>query len=208
MAATIKPGAPPTLPPSVAIKITNPSLGPADAVSREISAHRQATGHSKIPHFFGKFKYFDRVYMVSELLRGGDLCDSQGACRGGMQHRTALRITMQLARALSHLHGHGVVHCDLNPENVLPAAPFSAVGIDDVKIFGFGIAATFNPAGRDWPRVHVSFATPEYAAREVHLGERHDPARSDVFSLGIILYEMLRGTRPVWADGLNFSRGR
>ena len=207
-AATTKPDAPPALPASVAIKMMNPSLGPVDAISREINAHRQAAGHSSVPAFFGTFKYFDRVYVVSELLRGGDLRDSQTAWSGGMPHRTALRIALQLARALAHLHGRGVAHCDLKPENVLLSAPFSAVGINDVKIVDFGFAVTFDPCDSGGPRVNVPVATPEYAAPEVHLGETHDPARSDVYSLGIMLYEMLSGMRPVWADGPNFSRGK
>jgi eukaryotic-like serine/threonine-protein kinase len=101
----------------------------------------------------------------------------------------ALAIARQLAEALAYMHEHGVVHRDLKPENILVT--------DDgqVKILDFGIALDKAARRLTWAGLSSTIGTPDYMAPE-QIGGRRGDARTDVYALGTMLYEMLTGQLP------------
>ncbi len=106
----------------------------------------------------------------------------------------ALEIARQICEALAHMHAQGVVHRDLKPDNLM-VTPEGRVKISD-----FGIASSKGARRLTWAGLSHSFGTPDYAAPEQIRGRRGD-ARTDVYALGTLLYEMLTGHLP-W-DALN-----
>jgi eukaryotic-like serine/threonine-protein kinase len=101
----------------------------------------------------------------------------------------AIRITLAIGKALEYIHSQGVVHRDLKPENIM-------VGPDDqIKLIDFGIAANAGSRRLTFAKLTEAMGTPDYISPEQVKGKRGD-ARSDVYSLGIMFYEMLTGKVP------------
>jgi len=105
----------------------------------------------------------------------------------------AIRIAVQLADALQYCHERGVVHRDLKPENILIEADGT------VKLVDFGIALLEGARRLTFRRLTSGFGTPDYMAPEQVQGDRGD-ARTDVYALGVMLYEMLTGDVPYHGD--------
>ena len=103
------------------------------------------------------------------------------------------RIGNQILSALDEAHAKGVVHRDLKPENILVVAPADDFEVESVRVVDFGLAKLLAEAGGTSTGAVVG--TPFYMSPEQCLGEPLD-ARSDVYSLGAMFYEMLSGKRP------------
>src|SRR5207253_7842125 len=102
----------------------------------------------------------------------------------------ALAITRQVASSLSHAHAHQVVHRDVKPENIL-------LHEGEAMVADFGIALAVNAAaGQRATQTGFAVGTPEYMSPEQGAGERTVDARSDVYSRGCVLYEMVAGEPP------------
>jgi len=130
-----------------------------------------------------------RPYLVMELVAGEDLrrrLDREGA----LPWPEAQRIALEVARALEHAHARGVVHRDLKPHNVLLASG------GGVKLTDFGLARVQTLASLTGSS--LVWGSPEYMAPELFGRGRTDP-RSDLFSLGVLLFEMATGRLP-WKD--------
>ena len=105
----------------------------------------------------------------------------------------AVNITVQLADALQYCHQHGVVHRDLKPENILIEPEGT------VKLVDFGIALLQGARRLTFRRLTSGFGTPDYMAPEQVQGDRGD-ARTDMYAVGVMLYEMLTGDVPYHGD--------
>jgi serine/threonine-protein kinase len=101
----------------------------------------------------------------------------------------AVRITLKICDALAYIHNHGVVHRDLKPENIVIDAD------DNIKLIDFGIASKAGARRLTFGKLSHTMGTPDYISPEQVNGKRGD-ARSDVFALGVVLYEMLTGKAP------------
>lgn len=146
--------------------------------------------HPNIVTVYEVGKQDDRHFIAMEYLEGQTLRDALQA-GGPMQAKMAEEYMLQLCSALSYAHQHGVVHRDIKPENVqiLPGG--------HVKLTDFGIARLMGePSITQNGQV---FGTPSYMSPEQVAGKELD-ARSDIFSLGVLLYEMLAGKKPFTGD--------
>ena len=101
----------------------------------------------------------------------------------------AIKITLGLCKALAYIHSQGVVHRDLKPENIMVDAE------DRIKLIDFGIAANAGSRRLTFAKLTEAMGTPDYISPEQVKGKRGD-ARSDIYALGIMFYEMLTGKVP------------
>jgi serine/threonine-protein kinase len=129
-----------------------------------------------------------RVYMVIEWVEGRllrALLDQEGK----LPIERAVKLTRSICEALDYLHKHGVVHRDLKPENIM------VDGEDHIKIIDFGIAMREDARRLTSVNLSATLGTPDYISPEQVKGQRGDQ-RSDIYTLGVIFYEMLTGEPP------------
>jgi serine/threonine-protein kinase len=137
------------------------------------------------------------AYLVMELLEGRSLAEALAAS-GALPVARAVTLARQVASALAHAHGLGVVHRDLKPDNIMLV---ERGGEERVKVLDFGLAKLVERSRADGRRlttlseVGSVFGTPEYMSPEQAQGETVD-ARADLYALGVVLYQMLTGTLP------------
>lgn len=133
-----------------------------------------------------------RPYLVTEYLRGCTLAHLLKAMRP-LPEKDALKIASLLCEALQYLHDHGVIHRDLKPQNVM-------VGCDgSIRVLDFGLARSNEFRRVTFGGFTPTMGTPDYMAPEQVRGKRGD-ARTDIYSLGAMLYEMLTGETPFGGD--------
>jgi len=149
----------------------------------EIGARLQHAGIRKIFPSAGQ----SRLYMAMEWLDGRLLRQVMAEERPFSVERS-VSIAIEILTALDYLHAQGVVHRDLKPENIM-------LEDDRVKIIDFGIAAAANARRLTFGKLSQVMGSPDYISPEQVQNKRGD-ARSDLYSAGIILYEMLTGETP------------
>ncbi len=141
------------------------------------------------------------MWLVLEHVDGWPL-DEVVARKGKLAPQAAVAIAQSVAEALEHAHGRGVIHRDVQPHNILVAKSGA------VKLVNFAAATDERlPTAPELLEGSSGFGTPAYMSPEQLLGEPED-ARSDLYSLGIVLYEMLTGKRPFDAGDDRPTRGR
>ena len=181
----------------VAIKILHPDVaGNPDAVRR---FHREARISTALDHpnvvrvfLFGQLND-GSLYLVMELLRGRPLSELLRV-EPKLATGRALHIAAQVAEAVGEAHTQGIVHRDIKPENVFLTP--KGRDPDFVKVLDFGIARLLHPEDQtSATQAGLVFGTARYISPEGAAGEKTD-ARSDVYSIGVLLYQMLAGVTP------------
>jgi WD40 repeat protein/predicted Ser/Thr protein kinase len=175
----------------VAVKILKAGLDTGAVVAR-FAAERQALAmmdHPNVAHVYDAGATASgRPYFVMEYLEGEPLFAYMAARRLKVTDRLALML--QAAAAVQHAHQKGIIHRDLKPSNIIVV---EQDGRPVVKIIDFGIAKMVSAeAGADVTLAGQHWGTPAYMSPEQHAGEPLD-TRTDVYSLGVILYELMAG---------------
>ena len=173
----------------VALKIPHPDME-ADPVLYDRFQRESDIGeklnHPRIMRVFGG-EQRSRVYMVMEWCEGRLLRDILN--EGRIAPDRAVRITLAVLEALEYIHDNGVVHRDLKPENIMVDAD------DNVKLIDFGIAGDAAARRLTYANLTAALGSPNYISPEQVKGKRGD-GRSDIYAMGVILYEMLTGKLP------------
>ncbi len=191
----------------VAIKALHPELAGSDELRRRFEREGLVHGFLQHPHVVEVYEVGigddGALFLAMELVSGRslrDLIDERP-----LHPRRALVITRQVLLGLGHAHQHGLVHRDLKPANIMVArAGESGREHDQVKLLDFGMVKMLSDAiGRDgWSklsRTGITCGTPAYIPPEQALGRPID-GRADLYSLGVILFEMLTGRLPFDSD--------
>ena len=177
----------------VAIKSLKPSIAVDSGFAKrfEREAHFMASlQHENILHVYDFIKDRGTMHIIMEYVQGIDLYDLL-EITPQLPVEIAAIIALQVARALDYAHFRGVIHRDIKPANIM----ISKHG--EVKLMDFGIARDDKLS--DLTETGTGLGTPSYMSPEQILGDKLD-FRSDVFSLGIVLYQMATGQKPFVED--------
>ncbi len=191
-----------------ALKVLLPELGHDTEIATRLSREAKAMsllGHRNIVELLDFGKASDgTLYVVTELVRGVSL--RAVLDDGVVDLQRGLAIMRQVLDALAHAHAHGVIHRDIKPENIMLADG----GADDaetdlVKVLDFGVAKLLDDTQSLLGEAKLTrtgrgvFGSPSYIAPEVVLGRSVD-ARADLYSAGVVLFELLAGAPPFLDD--------
>ena len=175
---------------TVAIKVPHPEVESDPALFDRFRREQEIGQLMDHPGVMRVFSDRDRsrVYMVMEWVDGQLLRKILNEARKLPTER-AVRITRRILDALDYIHSHGVVHRDLKPENVMVDDQ------DNIKLIDFGIAGNASARRITFAKFSPTMGTPDYISPEQVKGQRGD-ARSDLYALGVMFYEMLTGKVP------------
>lgn len=174
----------------VAVKIPHPEVECDPALYDRFQREGQIGSSLDHPGVMKVFLDPDRseVYMVMEWVNGRllrKILDDEHK----LPADRAVRLTLRILDALAYIHSHGVVHRDLKPENIMVDED------DNIKLIDFGIAGSSHARRITFAKLSQAMGTPDYISPEQVQSKRSD-ARSDLYSLGVMLYEMLTGKVP------------
>jgi hypothetical protein len=176
----------------VAIKALRPTIAPSSPFAIHLAREAELLAklhHENILELYDFVSTDHAMWLVLEYVDGVSLAEVLSKCER-LSPWAALAVGVELARALANAHDRGIVHRDIKPSNVL----VSRAGA--IKLVDFGIAHDDRvPSSPEPLEAGATFGTPAYMAPEQILGEPVD-ARADLFSLGVVLYQLLSGSRP------------
>ena len=179
---------------TVAIKVMSESLSDRpDMVARfEQEATSVASlNHENVVGVIDRGEADGRFYLVMEYVPGYSLREILGVCGGRLEPRTASYVMFEVARGLAYIHEHGTVHRDVKPANILISEK------ERVKITDFGLAGLVNAAeDARLTRENIVMGTVDYMAPEQREDSRTADQRADLYSFGVMFYELLTGSLP------------
>ncbi len=194
----------------VAIKVVHPELARDPQIVARFLREAQIASrlnHPNIIRIVAVGEDRDLLYMVMELLFGDDL-SARIKQKGTFTQERAVQIASELCSALHYAHQHGVIHRDIKPENIMLCRQPDSPAQEVVKVLDFGIAKVLDDTkGHTFPveaptavrsvltRVGALVGTPTYVSPEQGRAEVVDH-RSDIYSVGVLLYELLCGRPP------------
>jgi serine/threonine-protein kinase len=188
---------------TVAIKVLHPSLAADDKIVARFTREAKAASRISHPHALTVTDFGESengiVFLVMEYLRGRTLKDVVRQ-EGPMPLPRVVEIIRQVCGALEAAHSEGVVHRDLKSDNIMLE---ETSGGDWTKVLDFGIAKIQEPDGAIDPGLtapNLIIGTPQYMSPEQCSQASEIDARSDIYSLGVILYELLSGHVPFTGD--------
>ncbi len=176
----------------VALKVMSPALNGDPVFSERFQREANIVGQLSHPHIVSIYdigRHKNLNYIAMDYLAGGSIHEKMAS---GLSTQETLRITREIAGALDHAHEKGYIHRDIKPENILFREDNSAVLSD------FGVAKTVSSASR-MTNAGTVVGTPHYMSPEQTRGKPVD-GRADIYSLGVVFYEMLTGQVPYQAD--------
>ena len=176
---------------AVALKVLHPELGSvvgADRFQREIEL-AASLQHPHILPVFDSGEAAGRLWFTMPFIEGESL-RNRLVREGQLPLNDARRIATEVARALDYAHRHGVIHRDVKPENILLTAD------GDTMLADLGIARAVDAVGAQLTETGLAIGTAAYMSPEQASGDRKLDARSDIYSLGLVLYEMVAGEPP------------
>src|SRR5512143_744025 len=176
----------------VAVKVLRPELAAVIGAERFL-AEITTTANLQHPHILplhDSGTVNGSVFYVMPYVEGESLRDRL-AREKQLPLADAVRIAREIASALDYAHRHGVIHRDIKPENIL-LHDGSALVAD----FGIALAVSRSDGGTRMTETGMSLGTPHYMSPEQAMGEREITAKSDVYALGCVVYEMLSGEPP------------
>ncbi|MCX7703829.1 MAG: protein kinase, partial [Planctomycetota bacterium] len=179
----------------VALKILPERLAKDESFKARFEREAREAARLNHPSIISVYAYGIKdgiPYFAMEFIEGEDLAGLLKK-RGKFPVREALRITKEVAKALEAAHKKGVVHRDIKPSNIMLKEDGS------VKVTDFGLAKAVGGGSVMVTQANVVLGTPHYMSPEQGKGEKVD-TRSDIYSLGVVLYELLSGTVPFKAD--------
>lgn len=159
-------------------------------VRREVKILRALTGHNNLVKFYDAYEDHEKVYVVMELCEGGELLDRILSRGGKYSEDDAKAVLIQILNVVAFFHLQGVVHRDLKPENFLFT---SKDEYSPLKAIDFGLSDFVKPD----ERLNDIVGSAYYVAPEVL--HRSYSTEADVWSIGVIAYILLCGSRPFWA---------
>ncbi|KAG2623556.1 calcium-dependent protein kinase 29-like [Panicum virgatum] len=159
-------------------------------VRREVAIMRSLPDHPSVVRLREAFEDADAVHLVMEVCEGGELFD-RIVSRGHYTERAAAGVIRTIMEVVQHCHKHGVMHRDLKPENFLYA---NTSENSPLKVIDFGLSVCFKPGDR----FREIVGSPYYMAPEVL--KRNYGQEIDIWSAGVILYILLCGVPPFWAE--------
>lgn len=157
-------------------------------LKREIDIMKKVGNHPNILKLFEVYETKNCLYLILELVTGGELFD-QIVARGEYSERDASNIVRQIISAVNHLHANGIAHRDLKPQNLLCAGQDG----DDIRMADFGLSKMFDQG----EYLVTCCGSPEYVAPEVLECKPYDKG-CDMWSVGVITYVLLTGCFPFW----------
>jgi len=180
----------------VALKVLRPDLVTSEDFVQRFLKEARAIGrlsHPNIVTVYDVGKDHGTIYIAMEFLDGDPLIKLVG--HKEFSEKEIVHLGIQVAVALDYAHGNGIVHRDIKPANIILTPEGS------VKITDFGIARIEDPSADQQTRAGEILGTPAYMSPEQILGQPVD-GRSDIYSCGVLLYEMSTGVRPFRGQNL------